>query len=68
MVEGMEKENYEVILVRKDAIRRGIDSLEQEDILLILGKGHEDVIIIKEQRIPFCDKDEVLSYLKEKEE
>lgn len=68
MVEGIEKENYEVILDRKEAIRRGIDLLEQEDILLILGKGHEDVIIIKEQRIPFCDKDEVLSYLKEKEE
>ena len=67
MIDGLEKENYEVILDRKEAIRRGIDLLEKEDILLILGKGHEDVILIKDKRIPFNDKEEVLKYLEEKE-
>lgn len=66
MIEGIEKDNYEIVLDRKEAICRGIDLLEHEDILLILGKGHEDVIIMKDKRIPFSDRDEVVKYLEQK--
>ena len=38
-----------------------------EDVLLILGKGHEDKMIVKnKQVIPFNDKKVVLEYLKDK--
>lgn len=67
MLEGLNNTNYEIILDRRKAIQKGIDLLEKQDILLILGKGHEEFIIFKEQKIPFNDKEEVLSYLKEKE-
>lgn len=67
MIEGLDNTNYEVILDRGKAIERGIDLLKDTDILLILGKGHESVIIVKDQRIPFNDKEHVLHYLKEKE-
>ena len=40
-------ENYEVILDRKDAINKGVSMLSDNDVLLILGKGHEDYQIIK---------------------
>ncbi len=67
MLEGLDNTNYEVILNRGKAIERGIDLLKEEDILLILGKGHESVIIMKDQKIPFNDKEHVIQYIKEKE-
>ena len=57
--------NYSVELNRGKAIRLGIDLLRNKDTLLILGKGHEEVIIIGDKRIPFNDKEEVLKYIDE---
>jgi UDP-N-acetylmuramoyl-L-alanyl-D-glutamate--2,6-diaminopimelate ligase len=34
--------------------------LSENDILLVLGKGHEDYQIIGDKRIPFSDKETVL--------
>lgn len=66
MIEKLEYNHYEVCLDRKLAIQRGIDLLKKNDTLLILGKGHEEIMIIKNQNIPFNDKKEVLAYLQEK--
>lgn len=63
MLEGNTRENYEVELDRRKAIHKGIDLLDHNDILLILGKGHEEVIIVGNKRIPFNDKQEVLNYI-----
>lgn len=63
MLMGVTKDNYEVIMDRKDAIIKGISYLEENDALLILGKGHEDMILVREKKIPFNDKETVLSYL-----
>ena len=52
---------------RDDAIRHGIDMLVDKDILLILGKGHEDYQIIGTVKHHFSDQEEVLKYIKEKE-
>ena len=38
--------------------------LKKNDILLILGKGHEDYQIIGHEKIYFDDKKIVLDYLK----
>ncbi len=51
--------NYEVIMDRKEAIKTGIEMLEPEDILLILGKGHEDYQIIGHTKIHLDDAEEV---------
>ena len=60
-------DNYEICLDRKEAIIKGINLLKSEDVLLILGKGHEDKMIVKnKQVIPFNDKKVVLEYLKDK--
>lgn len=63
MLLGVTKNNYEVILDRKEAIIQGISYLKENDALLILGKGHEDMLKIREKRLPFNDKEVVLSYL-----
>ena len=47
--------NYSVITNRKEAIDEGIKQLENYDILLILGRGNEDNIKIKESLIEFND-------------
>ena len=47
--------NYEVIFDRKEAIYKGIELMEKDDILLILGKGHEDYQIIGHEKIHFDD-------------
>ena len=50
-----ENSNYEVILDRKKAIEKGIEMLDDYDSLLILGKGHEEYMIIGDKKIPFKD-------------
>jgi len=55
-IEGIEKNNYEVIMDRGKAIEKGISLLKDKDILLILGKGHEEFIILRDKKIPFNDK------------
>ena len=62
ILEGVKKDNYEVILDRRQAIKHGIDIMEKDDILLILGKGHEDYQIIGKEKIHLNDVEEVLNY------
>ena len=67
MLDGLENKNYEIILDRKKAIYRGIDLLEENDSLLVLGHGHEEVLINeKHEKIPFIEKDIILDYIKQK--
>ena len=62
ILEGVKKDNYEVILDRKHAIKHGIDIMNKDDVLLILGKGHEDYQIIGREKIHLDDAEEVLNY------
>ncbi len=64
MTFGIAKNNYEVIIDRKEAIKKGIDLLKGEDILLILGKGHEDFIVYRDHKVKHNDAEEVNDYLK----
>ena len=63
MTNGITNDNYEVIIDRKKAIEKGIRLLKDNDILLILGKGHEEVMIIGNEHIPFNDKKVILELL-----
>lgn len=56
MLQGVTKDNYVVIQDRASAIKRAIERLDNNDMLLILGKGHEEFIIIKDGNIPHNDK------------
>ncbi|ACN99576.1 UDP-N-acetylmuramoyl-L-alanyl-D-glutamate--2,6-diaminopimelate ligase (UDP-MurNAc-L-Ala-D-Glu:meso-diaminopimelate ligase)(Meso-diaminopimelate-adding enzyme) (Meso-A2pm-adding enzyme) (UDP-N-acetylmuramyl-tripeptide synthetase) (UDP-MurNAc-tripeptidesynt [Sulfurihydrogenibium azorense Az-Fu1] len=50
---------------RKKAIEYAIKTAQKGDIVLIAGKGHENYQIIKDQVIPFDDKEVVNQILKE---
>lgn len=63
MITNLKRNNYEVILDRKEAIVRGINLLKGNDVLIILGKGHEEFMIVKDKKIPFNDYQTVIEYL-----
>lgn len=60
ILEGNTFSNYEVCIDRKEAIKKGIKLLKDNDILFILGKGHEEFIIKGKDKIPHNDREEVL--------
>lgn len=66
ILNGVSKDNYEVIYDRKEAIKHGLDMISINDTLLILGKGHEDYQIIGHEKIHLSDKEEVLNYINSK--
>ena len=60
----LKKDNFEVILDRSEAIKKAINTLNTQDILLVLGKGHEDYQIIGKEKFHFSDYEEVSKYVK----
>ncbi len=60
MIQNIDKNNYEIEVNREKAIIRGIQLLKENDILMILGKGHENYQIINNTKIFFDDKKVVL--------
>ena len=63
MIKDLDFSNYEVCLDREEAIIKGINLLKENDVLFILGKGHEENMIIKDKKIPFNDYKVVKNYL-----
>ena len=59
--------NYVVIEDRKNAVTEAINKLNKNDILLILGKGHEEFIIIGNNKIQYNDRKAVLEIINEKQ-
>ena len=56
MLQELDKTNYEIELNREKAIIKGIQKLKNNDILLVLGKGHETYQIIDNVKYDFDDK------------
>ena len=57
------KDGVVKIIDREEAIKRAIDELGDNEVLLILGKGDEDYIEINGEKIPYSDKEVVRGYL-----
>lgn len=64
IISDLKKENHEIIYDRKNAIEKGISMLKNNDILMILGKGHENYQIIGKDKIDFSDIEIVKNYIK----
>ena len=58
--------NYEVIVDRRQAIRRAIELASENDIVLILGKGNETYEKLSTGTIYFNDEEEAMAAIKEK--
>ncbi len=62
---GIEKDNCEVIENREEAIRHAIINSEDDAVILIAGKGHENYQEINGERNHFSDKEVAEKYLSE---
>ena len=60
---GITKNNFEVIENREEAIKKAIQKSEENAVVLIAGKGHENYQEIKGVRNHFSDKEIALKYL-----
>ena len=63
LLEIKNEKNYSVIVDRKLAIKKAVNFIQGEDILLILGKGHEDYQIIGREKINFNEKKIVQQFI-----
>jgi len=66
IAKGIKNRKFEIILDRKEAIEKGIEELKENQILMILGKGDEKFIEIKDKKIEFNDKIAVEEIIKNK--
>ncbi|VAX36046.1 UDP-N-acetylmuramoylalanyl-D-glutamate--2,6-diaminopimelate ligase [hydrothermal vent metagenome] len=57
IIKGFDSKNYKVIVDRKKAIEEALNLAKQDDVVLILGKGHEDYQIIGTDKLPFREKE-----------
>lgn len=57
------KNNYKIIIDRKDAICEAIKFAKKGDVVLIAGKGHENYQIIGTKKFHFDDKETALEIL-----
>ena len=64
ILSGITSDNYEVIYDRRSAIIKGISMLNNNDVLLILGKGHEDYQIVHGVKHHFDDMECVIDAIK----
>lgn len=64
MIRHLTCDNYEVDKNRENAIQKGIQRCQKDDILLILGKGHETYQLIKGVKYDFDDCSVVRNYIR----
>lgn len=62
LVSESDKTNYERIVDRKKAIYKALDIAEDNDIILIAGKGRDDYMAVDDKYLPYCDYDVIKSY------
>lgn len=63
MVEGLSAENYFIIRDRKKAILTALEFTQAGDVVVLLGKGHENYQEIKGKKIHFSDAETAYSFL-----
>ena len=62
LVSTSSKTNYERIIDRKEAIYKALSIAEDNDIVLIAGKGRDNYMALGHEYVPYCDYDVIKSY------
>ncbi|MBR2289603.1 MAG: UDP-N-acetylmuramoyl-L-alanyl-D-glutamate--2,6-diaminopimelate ligase [Clostridia bacterium] len=59
------KGKYEVIVDRKEAIRKALETMNRKDMVVICGKGHEKYQEINKEKFPFDEREIVKEIIEE---
>ncbi|MCZ6507623.1 MAG: UDP-N-acetylmuramoyl-L-alanyl-D-glutamate--2,6-diaminopimelate ligase [Acidobacteria bacterium] len=59
-------EDFEVVVDRREALRRAVARADEAWVVLVAGKGHEEVQIIGDRQVPFSDRVELTQALEER--
>ena len=65
LVSTSDKNNYERIIDRKDAIFKAFDMAQKDDIILIAGKGTDNYMALGNEYVPYSDLDVINEYFKQ---
>lgn len=60
------QKGYTAVEDRRQAIRLAVAAAQAGDVVLVAGKGHENVQIVGSSELPFQDREEVLAALEER--
>ena len=61
----LSKDKYLIILDRREAIKTAIKKVQDNDLIVILGRGNEQFMLYKNKKIPFDDRVVTKEILKE---
>ena len=62
LVSNSDKDNYERIIDRREAIYKAFDMAKENDIVLIAGKGIDNYMALGNEYIPYCDLEVIKDY------
>lgn len=62
---GIEKNNYTVVENRREAIKKAIEMVKKDDVIVVAGKGHEDYQILRDKTIHFDEREIISEIIKE---
>ncbi|MDP8212679.1 MAG: UDP-N-acetylmuramoyl-L-alanyl-D-glutamate--2,6-diaminopimelate ligase [Candidatus Zapsychrus exili] len=62
IIVGFKKDNYEVIVDRKEAIHKALEKADKDSIVVLAGKGHETYQILKDGKKDFDERKIVGEY------
>ena len=65
VVAGIKSNNYKIIVDRGEAIKEAVLNSEDNAIILVAGKGHENYQILKNETIHFDDRETAGELLRE---
>ena len=55
IISGFQNNNYEVFKERGAAVRKGLEELQNNDVLVILGKGRDEYQIVNDEKLYYSD-------------
>lgn len=64
MINNKKNKNYNIIIDRKEAIKKAIQIAKEKDIILILGKGTDNYMAINDKKIFYSDYNTVFELIK----
>lgn len=65
IIKGINKDNYEIIENRKEAIKKAIHIARPDDVIVVAGKGHENYQELKDRKIHFDEREVIVEVIKE---